>query len=151
MTWKIINAIGPPCEINEWGVVRDKIRIESGMVVYDVVVQSKRMGSGWWGISRYEAGVQKHYYVHRLVALAFVPNPDNLRFVKFKDGNRDHVYMHNLEWVGRRHLRGGKLSRTDAENVRVWRDSGMRVKAIAEQHDVSESLVYKICSGTRWG
>lgn len=42
-------------------------------------------------------GVSK--YVHRLVAEAHIPNPNNLPEVNHKDGNRQNSHFNNLEWV----------------------------------------------------
>lgn len=36
--------------------------------------------------------------VHRLVALAFIPNPDNLPVVNHKDENKQNPKLDNLEW-----------------------------------------------------
>lgn len=38
------------------------------------------------------------YYIHRLMAEAFLPNPDNLRFVGFKDNNPMNLDVDNLKW-----------------------------------------------------
>ena len=43
---------------------------------------------------------RKRYYskVHRLVAITFIPNPDNLPEVNHKDENKDNCEVSNLEW-----------------------------------------------------
>jgi hypothetical protein len=39
--------------------------------------------------------------VHRLVAMAFIPNPDKLEIVNHIDGNKLNNSVGNLEWVSR--------------------------------------------------
>jgi hypothetical protein len=45
-----------------------------------------------------ERGLQKRVFVHRLVALKFIPNPENLKVVNHKDGDKKNNNVENLEW-----------------------------------------------------
>lgn len=42
------------------------------------------------------------YKIHREVAKAFIPNPDNLPQVNHKDGNKSNNAVDNLEWISSR-------------------------------------------------
>ena len=47
------------------------------------------------------SGKQRQQFVHRLVALAYIPNPDNLETVNHKNGNKDKNDLEELEWLSR--------------------------------------------------
>ena len=55
---------------------------------------------GYLRVQLYDAnGKRKHYKVHRLVAQAFIANPDGKPQVNHKDGNKHNNSVTNLEWV----------------------------------------------------
>ena len=49
-------------------------------------------------VSLYENGKQKTYFVNRLVAEAFIPNPGNKPYVSYIDGNPSNNRVDNLTW-----------------------------------------------------
>ena len=53
----------------------------------------------YWFISINKDGRARKCYIHRLVALAYIPNPENKPEVNHKDGNKKNNSVENLEWV----------------------------------------------------
>lgn len=46
-----------------------------------------------------KGGVCKKLFVHRLVAIAFIPNPDDSPMVNHRNGNQIDNRLENLEWM----------------------------------------------------
>ena len=94
--------------------------------------------------------LRKHQKYHLktvavLVAEAFIPNPENKRFVTYIDKNRDNLRVSNLKWTraeGRR-----KLTEQEAEHIRT---SKLSYKHLQEIYCVSKSTIQKIRQGTIW-
>lgn len=53
---------------------------------------------GYIKVNLYKEGKKNTFKVHRLVAQAFIPNPNNLPEVNHKDENKLNNHVSNLEW-----------------------------------------------------
>lgn len=58
-----------------------------------------------------DGGEKINYRVHRLVALAFVENPDELPEVHHKDNDPSNSHFLNLEWCSREYNEQAKYTR----------------------------------------
>lgn len=57
-----------------------------------------KSNNNYLSINLYKNNKLKTYLIHRLVAEAFLPNPDNLPVVNHKDENKLNNNVENLEW-----------------------------------------------------
>ena len=62
------------------------------------VLKQWYMPKGYAQISLNKDDIRNNYLVHRLVAEAFIPNPDNLPIINHKDENKANNRADNLEW-----------------------------------------------------
>ena len=101
--------------------------------------------------------------IHRLVAEAFISNPEDKREVNHKDGNRLNNCADNLEWVtrsenqihsykvlGRKSSLKHEPKKLNAEQAKeIFRADGTNAD-IARRYGVSDVLVGKIKRGKVW-
>lgn len=94
--WKTVEKC-PRIEVNERGEVRYK---DTGKIASTSVSSTGYIQVGVWN-----NGKVSTFNVHRLVAEAFIPNPNNLPEVNHKDENRANCNLDNLEWCTRKYNR----------------------------------------------
>ena len=57
---------------------------------------------GYLYVNLSKNGKAKSYVIHRLVAEAYIPNPENLPQVDHIDNDKTHNYVNNLQWITNR-------------------------------------------------
>lgn len=64
----------------------------------NIIKRLKTTKDGYLEVGLSKNGIEKKYRVHRLVAITFIPNPDNLPEVNHLDENKTNNCVSNLEW-----------------------------------------------------
>lgn len=63
------------------------------------IISCRHKKDGYMDVGLYGGLCKKRFRIHRLVAEAFIPNPENKKEVNHKDGNRKNNSVDNLEWA----------------------------------------------------
>lgn len=95
-----------------------QIRNSKGEIKKSQVKKDKH--TNYREISLWKNGTHKRFLVHRLVAIAFIPNPQNLPIINHKDQDGTNNFVDNLEWCDHSYNntynkppRKPKISKTD--------------------------------------
>jgi len=67
----------------------------------DKIISSCVAQTGYKTVVLFKNSVRKIYLLHRLIAMAFIPNPENKPCINHKDGNKLNNSLDNLEWCTR--------------------------------------------------
>ena len=134
------------------------------------ILTNKKVGK-YLAVSLFADSKSSRFYVHRLVALAFLENPDNKSFVNHINFNTHDNRVANLEWVtakensnhaglagrlGPKSPRRGaeshcsKFTEEDVKFLRnTWRP-GQSIQLLANQYKVTHRAAYKMLQGLSW-
>ena len=91
--WKAIAGYEGLYEVSDMG------RVKSLWYGKDRILKPGKSGMGYLKVGLCKAGNLKQLLVHRLVAEAFIPNPNNLETVNHKDEDKTNNEISNLEWM----------------------------------------------------
>jgi len=89
--------------------------------------------------------------VHRLVAQAFIPNPENLPFVRHRNGDALDNHITNLEWANQVGEDNRSAKVTESVATKIWRSKGKKTAiAISNEYNVPVKNVENILYGDNW-
>lgn len=123
--WKDIEGYEGEYQVSNFGRVKSLprwIEFSDGRVRFyqEKIIKDKKAGTGYRQVSLYRNCFCEYFSVHRLVAEAFIPNPNSLRDVNHIDGNKTNNLETNLEWCSR------------SENIKHAYDTGLRIAHVGD-------------------
>lgn len=133
MKWREIAETKGLYSVSDSGDVRNN---ETGLLLKPFI---RPTGYVFFGISMRRKGYGKiTRAAHRLVAEAFIPNPNNYPLVNHKDENRVNNHVSNLEWCTNSY----NITYGNATRNKVAHRYGKDIKQkIIEQYDRNGNLV----------
>lgn len=97
--WKDIKNYEGLYQISNLGRIKSLPRKNKRRNIKKEFIKStSKIKKGYLRVGLSKNGVIKYYYPHRLVAEAFIPNPQNKPCVNHKDCNVKNNNANNLEW-----------------------------------------------------
>lgn len=173
--WKDIKGYEGLYQVSNLGRVRSldfEWKAYNGKALCKFKNKGKILKGNQTGVRRNYLAVNLHNHtikIHRLVAKAFVPNPNNYPEVNHIDGNTFNNNADNLEWVTSSQnvthaVRTGlsrtgerknnhKLSKEQVEQIRceyICGDKECGAKPLARKYGVSHSTITNIVQRKKW-
>ena len=159
--WKTILGFNM-YEVSNFGNIRSLFNGKKRMI-------TKVVQHGYFNVTLYNKNIKKKIQVHRLVAIAFIPNPENKTQVNHISGIKNDNRVDNLEWCTpseniihayrnglKKGVRGSKsnfsiLKEEDILQIKNTYNKGeLSQLQIAKMYNISQSAVSLIVNNKRW-
>lgn len=131
--WKSVGGFDGIYEVSSCGRVRNATNGN--------IITPKHNNRGYVQIRLNKCGKTHYWLLHRLVAFAFIPNPENLPQINHKDENKDNNCVDNLEWctnLYNRHYGNGYQRSVDNHDYLALAEQNKRK---VRQYDLSGNLI----------
>ena len=150
--WKAIQGYEGIYEVSNFGNVRSLPRYKRGNFDSKVFIEGKTIkqvknNRGYYIVQLSKNNKVKNFSVHRLVATAFIPNPNSFPQINHKDEDKTNNKASNLEWTTlKRNINYGtrnkRMALTKGKNVKAFDDDGNFITGI-NQGDISRCTLGK--------
>lgn len=143
-------------------------RVYIGMPEADTIRKPVFNKKGYYRIQIRNDEGGRIWFLHRIVAEAFIPNPDNKPYVNHINGIKSDNRVENIEWCTNQEnqnhawkngLKDSQLgekcnlsttSEDDVRLVRLFHDTGKSISEISKTLSLSKRVVQSITSKTAW-
>lgn len=149
--WKDIEGYEGLYQISDLG------RVKSLKYGRETLLNPYRNNKGYLGVSLHKDKIRKTPKVHRLVAQAFLPNPENLLEINHIDEDKTNNRVDNLEWCDRKYnVNYGKRTEKCSKRVQQFTIDGHLVAEWKSIHDAARnngfnfSHISECCNGGFW-
>lgn len=164
-TWKDVINMGGKYSVSTLGRVRSNFGGRDG---YPRILAGTIMKQGYRSHTFIVGGSEVPLRTHRVVAMAFLPNPEGKEYVNHKNGIKLDCCVDNLEWVTAKENachavatglfvapRGSvhhaaKLDEESAVQIRARRSRGEPGWLLAKEYGVSQQTVCDIYKRRGW-
>lgn len=103
--WKDISDYKGYYQVSNFGNVKSMERIverknngTGNLPLKSRILSPTTYPKGYKKVTLRKNNISKSFFIHRLVAEAFIPNPNNYPYVNHKDENPSNNHSDNLEW-----------------------------------------------------
>ena len=158
-------------EVNKKGIIRSIDRwitkSDNKVQFYKGKILKPKIDKNGYKVVTFSVNGKKYStFVHRVLAIKFIPNPLNLPEVNHKDGNKLNNDLDNLEWctckyntqhsfemglnVGKKGVKHPMCKLTEKIVLKIRSEKGMTLKEIGSKYGISEVQVHKIVKNKQW-
>lgn len=164
--WKDIEGYEGMYQVSNMGRVRalDRVKPNSGgQIAKGHILPQSDNGHGYRFVSLWKFNKGRRFYVHRLVASAFIPNPNNFPIINHKDENKSNNRYENLEWCTQKYninygnhmkrLKESYIANGNNRPIDVYDKNGAFLKTFDCSNEVCKELgvhrrgLYLVCQG----
>lgn len=151
--WKDIIGYEGIYKISNTGKIKNK---------YGFILANRMKSTKYYGLILYKNNKIKNVYVHRLIAIHFIPNPENKKCVNHINGIKSDYRIENLEWCTYKEnsehakknnllkpatefqLPQTKISNKQVFEIRKRLSNGEMGRSLSKEYGVSEQTICDI-------
>lgn len=157
--WKDVTNFEGLYKISNLGRVKSLITYNHS---YEIILKPKESHNGYWEVCLWKNHIPHFLRVHRLVAFAFIPNPEDKPYINHKNFDKKCNKIDNLEWVTHREnidhaIKNGKFeplrflqTKVSIEDIRTIKKlvhNGVSKKEIVDKYPIKMPSLNSLLRG----